>query len=1556
MNKALTLFFTLLAGTALALPQGGTVTSGASTINQNGNTLNITQGTQNSVLNWQGFNIGSGETVNFYQPNSTALSINRISGNATQIEGALNANGRVWLLNPNGVMFGQGAQVNVGGLLATTASDVDSDGNLTGVNAGSSVINNGTISAGQYAALAAASVQNNGHITAPTVGLVGAKGFALDGSGVLSIAPGLADFGTRVTNADAITAPGGKVQLLAQSTLQQAGLASVVNNSGVVEASGVNTDGGVITLTGDTVNQTGALNANAGTNGNGGTVTVYGNTYTNMEGSIEARGGSQSGNGGNVEVSSKQGMSLTGNVDTTAAHGKTGKLIIDPDNITITDGSGGANDSEVGGVDGTVAVGDGAGTDFIISEQALEALAATTDILLQATSNITVQPLTDHVLALATTGSVGFEAGGNFSMDAADTITTGGATIHIQGTNITVGGLSGGAVTLDTTGGNITIGQGITTANAAITLNGNLILPNDITLASGGGAISLNGNVTGAHALSLNSGSGLTTLQNLDIGTLALSGGGAVQLNGTVTTDNALNLTGAGALTLAGDTTLNATDGVTRQNITLGSANTITGAHNLAITGANVALGGAASGLTSLNADANGTLSVAAAQTTGNQTYTGSGGITLDGNLTTAGGNIAVNNAATLGADTALATSGGNINFTNTINGAHSLTATAGAGSIVLGGAVGAATKLTSINASGVALTLNGVQTTGGQIYTGPATIQGTFVNQTGTASFANNVTLGADTTFADNGTSGNLNIGGTVNGAHVLTVNTGTGAATFTGDVGTGTALTAFNASGNTGVQNVTTSGLQSYSGNTTFNGTETAGTTLNLSGNATLAGNTTLASGGNMSVGGSVTGAHTLTLNANSSDITLNALTAPQLVLAGGNNLNINGNLTTTSGLDFTNINAINLLTDSTVNAGTTLQTGSAALNGNGHNLTVDGTLLTLNAINNVNALTLNGTGITLNSDVVTTGTQAYTGPLTLGGNLTTTGGNVTFNNAVTLAADSTIATGGGNVAVHAAVDGGHNLTITAGSGNVTADNDWGALTRLTTLTATGQTLTFQNINTTGNITLTGAVVSNRVLNTTNDIIIHGPITLDDDLIAGGSILLDGPITLTADSHVNTGGLVGNNLTISGDINGAHNLTLDAGLADIALTGNVDVNSLSFANANQLTYGGGTLHTAQAFDFGNIPTIYLGDDTTIHAGAGTTGRANVTASANNTLLASAPGVDLNIFGDLVTLNQVGDNGGGRLQTLYVDANTVQLLGTIHTVGAQTINATQGLAGLLISNGGDITLNTASTLLTDVTVQSNGGNVYFNKPVDGAHTLMVDAGGGDIYINAALGDGVPLSSFDATGRRIVLAGNLSVSDGLTLNVPVTLAADSTLDSLGSALILNGTIEGAHTLTVNASGGDITLAQGGHVAQYVQGSPSGNVTWGGSGLTVDGDVFAEQMNTLGGKLTTTGQAWLQVNRGTNLALNIGNLHYAGGPAQFSGTVGGSGGQRGAQRVQLGRVVAGSLTLNGMYGLPLPETYLHAPAAFAAVPGPGDATGLYNVNLPPLLADNTVTVE
>ena len=104
---------------AAASPTGGQITTGAGQISQSGSTTTVQQSSQTLSLNWLSFNVGTQETVNFVQPNSSSLAVNRInSATGSEILGHLNANGQVWLINPNGVLFGEHAQVNVGGLVA----------------------------------------------------------------------------------------------------------------------------------------------------------------------------------------------------------------------------------------------------------------------------------------------------------------------------------------------------------------------------------------------------------------------------------------------------------------------------------------------------------------------------------------------------------------------------------------------------------------------------------------------------------------------------------------------------------------------------------------------------------------------------------------------------------------------------------------------------------------------------------------------------------------------------------------------------------------------------------------------------------------------------------------------------------------------------------------------------------------------------------------------------------------------------------------------------------------------------------------------------------------------------------------------------------------------------------------------------------------------------------------------------------------------------------------------------------------------------------------------
>ena len=169
-----------LVGTTLlhSAPSGGVVTSGTASIAQSGLTTNITQSTQKAAINWQNFSIASSEVVNFNQPNVSSITLNRVVGNEKSIiDGALNANGQVFILNSNGLLFSKTASINTSGLVATTMNLSDTDfmnGNYAFKgDSTASIINQGTINISDkgYAALFGKEVINEGIIKA-TLGKV----------------------------------------------------------------------------------------------------------------------------------------------------------------------------------------------------------------------------------------------------------------------------------------------------------------------------------------------------------------------------------------------------------------------------------------------------------------------------------------------------------------------------------------------------------------------------------------------------------------------------------------------------------------------------------------------------------------------------------------------------------------------------------------------------------------------------------------------------------------------------------------------------------------------------------------------------------------------------------------------------------------------------------------------------------------------------------------------------------------------------------------------------------------------------------------------------------------------------------------------------------------------------------------------------------------------------------------------------------------------------------------------------------------------------------------
>ena len=122
-------------------------------------------------MNWQGFNVGAQESVVFAQPDANSVAVNRIhDANGSQILGHLSANGQVYLINPNGVLFGRGATVDVGGLVASTLDlqGTDAKGTHFAGNGQGRVVNEGAITAapGAYVALLGNKVTNTGTASA----------------------------------------------------------------------------------------------------------------------------------------------------------------------------------------------------------------------------------------------------------------------------------------------------------------------------------------------------------------------------------------------------------------------------------------------------------------------------------------------------------------------------------------------------------------------------------------------------------------------------------------------------------------------------------------------------------------------------------------------------------------------------------------------------------------------------------------------------------------------------------------------------------------------------------------------------------------------------------------------------------------------------------------------------------------------------------------------------------------------------------------------------------------------------------------------------------------------------------------------------------------------------------------------------------------------------------------------------------------------------------------------------------------------------------------------
>lgn len=369
----------LLAGTrAFALPAEGQVAAGQATISTpSSTTMQIGQESNHAVINWNSFGIGKGETVNITQPASQSTLLNRVLGNdPSSIFGKLTANGRVFLVNPNGMLFAPGASVNVSGLVASTLAINDNDF-LAGKyaffqNGGTaSVINQGYLSGG-FIALLGNNTTNTGHIitTKGSTALGAGSGITLglDACCLVTIKVDQTAYNARITNNGVIEADGGAVIISASAANELLG--SVVNNSGKIRASSMTERDGKIVIEGGAIINTGTISSsvinadaknlvdsglwNADGIDRGGDISIH--ATGSIEQTATSRITADGGSGGSIRIEAGENLYLSGTISTSGSS-KQGGLIAITAPHTLLAGASAAAEGQTGG--GSIFIGGG---------------------------------------------------------------------------------------------------------------------------------------------------------------------------------------------------------------------------------------------------------------------------------------------------------------------------------------------------------------------------------------------------------------------------------------------------------------------------------------------------------------------------------------------------------------------------------------------------------------------------------------------------------------------------------------------------------------------------------------------------------------------------------------------------------------------------------------------------------------------------------------------------------------------------------------------------------------------------------------------------------------------------------------------------------------------------------------------------------------------------------------------------------------------------------------------------------------------------------------------
>ena len=577
----LPLLLALAVSGAYAAPTSPQVAAGQATFAQQGNVFSITN-TPNTVINWQSFSVNAGEITRFVQQSADSAVLNRIVGqDPSRILGALQSNGHVFLINPNGIVFGKDARVDVNGLTASTLGMSDADflaGRRkfdAGAGAGS-IVNQGSIAtpSGGKVFLIAPDIDNSGIVTAPdgSVVLAAGRSVTLADSGNPDLHVVVSAPQDQAINLGQIVAAGGRIgiygALVRQRGVVNANSAQVGANGQIVlkasadttvEAGSVTSatgagSGGAIAVLGQRVGITGNALLDASGGLGGGSVLVGGDyqganaqvpnarvTYFGQQASIRADA-LGNGNGGKVVLWSQDATRAYGSISARGgALGGNGGLVetsghyLDVNGIVVKAGApkGLAGtwlldpyDIDVVSSGGTAILtdvdqfADGAASGTTnVDADALSSVDKATNIVLQAQNDVTfLYPVQRFA---STTGSLTVEAGNNVTISSALDTNGGALILRANAAPYAADGVGG-----------VYVFSGVKTGGGTVSASGEeVVIGLNGAFDAGGGSVNLSTtSLVRIEAGGTLAGSGAITVASPSISLLGTIGPSATQL------------------------------------------------------------------------------------------------------------------------------------------------------------------------------------------------------------------------------------------------------------------------------------------------------------------------------------------------------------------------------------------------------------------------------------------------------------------------------------------------------------------------------------------------------------------------------------------------------------------------------------------------------------------------------------------------------------------------------------------------------------------------------------------------------------------------------------------------------------------------------------------------------------------------------------------------------------------------------------------------------------------------------------------------------------------